>query len=66
LDVLGDTGLALDWQVIGYMIFLGGIGSILGKHISNKVPQKELKMVFGIFLIIMAIYILTKSLPQLI
>jgi len=65
LDVLEKTGLNLDWQVIGVMIIIGGLGSALGNKIANKVPQDKLKKLFGGFLIIMGIYILYKSLPQL-
>jgi len=66
LDVLGDSGLTLDWHVIGVMIFLGGFGSVVGKKISNKVPQDKLKKVFGVFLILMGSYILVRSVGQLI
>jgi len=65
LDVLEKTGLSLDWKVIGIMIVVGGLGSTIGNKIANKVPQDKLKKMFGIFLIIMGIYILYRSLPQL-
>jgi len=65
LDVLEETGLSLDWKVIGIMIVVGGLGSTIGNKIANKVPQDKLKKMFGIFLIIMGIYILYRSLPQL-
>ncbi len=65
LDVLKESGLQLDWHVIGIMIVLGGLGSMLGNKIANKVPQDKLKRIFGVFLIIMGIYILVKSVPQL-
>ena len=66
LEVLADEGLHLDWQVITIMILVGGLGSTIGNKIANKVPQEILKKMFGIFLIIMGIYILTRSLPQLV
>ncbi len=65
LDVLDQSGLSLDWQVIGVMIVLGGMGSALGNNIANKVPQDKLKKIFGIFLIVMGLYILYRSIPQL-
>ena len=65
LDVLEQSGLSLDWQVIGVMILLGGVGTTLGNKIANKVPQVKLKKMFGIFLIIMGLYILYRSIPQL-
>jgi len=66
LDVLEQTGMVLDWQVIGVMIMLGGLGSAIGNKIANKVPQDKLKKMFGIFLIVMGFYILYRSIPQLI
>jgi uncharacterized membrane protein YfcA len=66
LDVLNQEGLSLDWQVIGIMVVLGGLGSAVGNKIANKVAQDKLKKYFGIFLIIMGIYILIRSVPELI
>lgn len=65
LDVLADTGLSLDWKVIGVMVLLGGIGSVIGNKIAIYIPQDKLKKGFGVFLIVMAIYILIKSIPKL-
>jgi uncharacterized membrane protein YfcA len=61
-----DPSLHLDWEVIGLMIVIGGLGSVLGNSLANKIPQDKLKKLFGIFLIIMAIYILVRSIPQII
>ena len=61
-----DPSMHLDWQVIGIMIILGGLGSIVGNKIANKIPQDRLKKLFGGFLIIMGIYILARSIPQII
>jgi uncharacterized protein len=65
VDVLEKAGHSLDWQVIGIMILVGGIGSTVGHKIASKVPQDKLKKMFGIFLIIMGVYILYRSIPQL-
>lgn len=66
LDVLEQESLSLDWTVIAVMTVIGGVGSALGNNIANKVPQDKLKKMFGTFLIIMGIYILARSLPQII
>ena len=66
MDVLEESGLSLDWYVIGIMTIIGGLGSTIGNKIANKVPQDKLKKMFGIFLIIMGIYILIRSVPQII
>lgn len=64
-SIVDDPTIQLDWKIIGIMILLGGIGSFVGNKIANKVPQDKLKKIFGGFLIVMGIYILFKSLPQL-
>jgi len=64
--IANDPTIHLDWNVIAVMIVLGGLGSLVGNKIANKVPQDKLKKIFGIFLIVMGIYILIKSVPQLI
>ncbi|MGB0495810.1 MAG: sulfite exporter TauE/SafE family protein [Kangiellaceae bacterium] len=64
--IADDPSMQLDWSVIGAMIILGGIGSTIGNKIANKVPQDNLKKVFGVFLIVMGIYILVRSTPQII
>jgi len=63
--IASDPTIHLDWQVIGMMIVIGGLGSYVGNKIANKVPQDKLKLIFGIFLIIMGIYILIRSIPKL-
>ncbi|MCF6193040.1 MAG: sulfite exporter TauE/SafE family protein [Kangiellaceae bacterium] len=64
--IANDPTIQLDWNVIAVMIVLGGLGSLVGNKIANKVPQDKLKKIFGIFLIVMGVYILIKSIPQLI
>jgi len=66
LDVMEQTGLALDWHVVAVMIVVGGLGSTFGGKIANKVPQAKLKKMFGFFLSIMGTYILVSSAPQLV
>jgi uncharacterized membrane protein YfcA len=63
--IAADPELSFDWKIILIMIILGGIGSLVGNKIANKVPQDKLKIIFGIFLILMALYILIRSAPQL-
>lgn len=64
LHVLEQHGLALDWNVIWLVTAIGVAGSIVGNSISNKVDQQKLKKIFGLFLIVMAVYILVRTLPS--
>ena len=64
LDVLDQQDLALDWQTLMLVTGLGILGSFAGAKIANRVPQDKLKKGFGYFLIVMGIYILARSAPE--
>jgi uncharacterized membrane protein YfcA len=64
LDVLDGQNLELDWQALLIVTGLGIAGSFAGARIAHRVPQEKLKQWFGVFLIIMGIYILYRSLPE--
>jgi len=64
LDVLDQQGLVLDWNVIVVVTVLGVVGSFAGSRIASRVDQDKLKKVFGLFLIVMGIYILARTLPS--
>lgn len=62
LDVLADQGIGLDWNVLAIVTALGIAGSLAGGYAAARLPQHQLRTGFGIFLVIMAIYILFRSL----
>jgi hypothetical protein len=64
LDVLDAQELTLDWNVLMIVTALGIVGSIAGAKIANRIPQQRLKRGFGYFLIVMGVYILARSVPQ--
>lgn len=64
LDVLESHGLALDWHIIAIVTALGVVGSFIGSRIAGRVDQHKLRKVFGLFLIVMGIYILARTLPS--
>ena len=64
LDVLDKQNLQLDWQILMVVTALGITGSFVGAKIAHRVPQHKLKQWFGVFLIVMGIYILYRSLPE--
>lgn len=66
LHVLSDQDLAVDWQVLGLVTALGIGGTFVGSHIAYRLPQDKLKRGFGVFLIVMGLYILARSVPQLV
>ena len=65
LDVLSAEGLSLDWRIIGIFSAIGVAGSFLGNAVSRYVPQATLKKGFAVFLVVMAAYILYRSVPEL-
>ena len=63
-DVLEDQNLDLDWNTLMIVTGLGIAGSLAGGKLANRLPQDTLKKSFGIFLIVMGIYILIRSAPD--
>ena len=63
LDVLEQQSLELDWKTLFLVTALGIAGSIAGSRLARRLPQAKLKRWFGVFLIIMGIYILARSGP---
>jgi uncharacterized protein len=64
MDVLEDQNLELDWNTLMIVTGLGIAGSLAGGKLANRLPQDTLKKSFGIFLIVMGIYILIRSAPD--
>jgi len=64
LDVLAGESLQLDWDTLLLVCGLGIAGSFMGGRMANLLPQNTLKKGFGLFLIVMGIYILVRSLPE--
>ena len=60
LDVLNQQNLELDWSILGIVT----AGSVVGAKIANRMPQKSLQRGFGYFLIVMGLYILARSVPE--
>lgn len=63
-DVLEAQNLQLDWNTLIIVTALGIAGSLVGGKLANHLPQDTLKKSFGIFLIVMGIYILIRSAPD--
>jgi uncharacterized membrane protein YfcA len=66
LHVLEAEHLALDWRVLGLVTAAGIIGTVAGNRMARRLDQATLKRVFGIFLVVMAAYILWQTVPALI
>jgi len=64
LDVLDARNLALDWKTLLIVTGLGIVGSLAGGAVANRLPQQTLKKGFGVFLVVMGIFILFRSAPE--
>jgi uncharacterized membrane protein YfcA len=60
-SLLSNKGLEFDWSVIAIMIAGGLVGSIAGQWISQYLPKAILQKIFAVFLVMMALFMLSKS-----
>ncbi|MDE2346431.1 MAG: sulfite exporter TauE/SafE family protein [Gammaproteobacteria bacterium] len=56
--------LHISWGMIGLFILVGALGSFAGHQISARMPHHQLKRLFGVFLVLMAAYIIWRTLPH--
>lgn len=61
VEVIHRMGQAIDWQTIGLFIAVGVVGSLAGKRINERLPQRALQRGFAVLLIVMAGFILAKE-----
>lgn len=66
ISVLDQRHLSLDWSVLGVIAAIGIVGSLIGNVVGTRVPQARLKRVFGVFLIVMGAYIISRTAPAVI
>ncbi len=60
-DLMTIQGFSFDWLVIGIMIVGGFTGSLIGNVVNKHLPKATLQKGFAVFLIVMAAFILIKS-----
>jgi uncharacterized protein len=60
-QVLPSLHLQLDWNLITLFAALGVVGSLTGGAIARYVPHDRLRRMFGVFLVIMAAFLLWKN-----
>lgn len=62
IGFLGDlSNLAVDWKFLIPFTALSVLGIFIGSYLSKFIPGEKLKKVFGWFVLIMGIYIITKE-----
>lgn len=65
VDVLDDLGLELDWQILGTFAVVGSAGSLVGGALGSRLPQRVLRRGFAVFLFVVGVYIVVRSLSEL-
>lgn len=63
--LLAAAGIGLDWRLIGLFTAVGAGGSLIGLQLADRLPQQRLKRLFAGFLVLMAVFILSRTAPQL-
>lgn len=58
------TSLDLDWVLTGGVSAAAIIGSLLGARLAGRIPETALRRGFGIFVLLMGIFVLVQELPS--
>jgi hypothetical protein len=65
LGVLESQSLELDWKVLLAVAGVGILGSFAGNRLGRRLPQATLRRVFGVFLVLMGLFIAADVAPRL-
>lgn len=60
-SVLSSQGYEFDWTIIAIISVAGIVGSYAGAWIGARLPRQKLQKGFAVFLILMAIFVLSQS-----
>jgi hypothetical protein len=64
-QVLAAKGLALDWHVLLLIAAIGVVGSFAGNRLGQRLPQSSLRRLFGLFLVVMGLFVAADAGPRL-
>jgi hypothetical protein len=65
LGVLESQSLELEWKVLLAVAGVGILGSFAGNRLGRRLPQATLRRVFGVFLVLMGLFIAADVAPRL-
>ena len=65
LQVLEAKGVALDWRTLLLIAAIGMVGSLAGNRLGRRLPQSSLRRLFGIFLVVMGLFVAADAGPRL-
>ncbi len=56
---VGYVGVVpIDWNLVAWFTAVATVGSVIGTLLSKRVPQRRLKQVFGVLLVVVSLYVL--------
>lgn len=58
---LENLHIQISWETISIISVIGIVGSLIGSVMGKKIPQMRLKQAFGVSVLLMGVYILTKQ-----
>ena len=64
-QVLEAKGVALDWRTLLLIAAIGMAGSLAGNRLGQRLPQSSLRRLFGIFLVVMGLFVAADAGPSL-
>jgi uncharacterized membrane protein YfcA len=65
LHVLDAKGLHLDWRALLMIALIGIVGSYAGNHLGRHIPQTALRRIFGVFLVVIGLFVAADAGPRL-
>jgi uncharacterized membrane protein YfcA len=65
LQVLEAKDVALDWRTLLLIAAIGMVGSVAGNRLGRQLPQPSLRRLFGIFLVVMGLFVAADAGPRL-
>lgn len=57
------TTVSLDWGVVGAVTVAAILGSVIGARLAGRIPEAALRRGFGIFVLVMGVFVLVQELP---
>lgn len=59
------TTVSLDWPLVLSVTGMALVGALIGARLTKVVPEKALRKGFGIFVLVMGVFVLSQELPAL-
>jgi uncharacterized membrane protein YfcA len=58
------TSVSLDWALVGGVTAAAVAGSFLGARLAGRIPEAALRKGFGVFVLLMGVFVLVQELPS--